>query len=233
MMQPDLSTRIAGIFHGPIANPWADKAPTAIHKTPVHGPQQIDFDGFTRDAQADLTVHGGADKAIHHYASDHYRLWQDEAEMPLTSVPAAFGENIASLGLTEDTLCIGDILRLGTAVVQISQGRQPCWKLGHYTGNTRMPYLFQKTGRTGWYYRVLEPGTAQTGDEITLMERRQPDWTVQRVTRARLTRKVSPEDAAVLAQMEDLAAGWRAAFTRMAEGDTGEDTRARLIGARD
>ncbi|MFV1441764.1 MOSC domain-containing protein [Phaeobacter sp. JH60H1] len=190
----------------------------------------IDINGFTGDSQADLTVHGGADKAIHHYASEHYRLWQDEAELPPTAVPAAFGENIASYGLTEDTLCIGDILRLGSAVVQISQGRQPCWKLGLYTQNKRMPYLFQKTGRTGWYYRVLEPGAAQRHDEIRLIERRHPEWTVHRVTHARLTRKITAGEAASLADLADLAAGWRAAFARMAGGDAGEDTSARLGG---
>ncbi|WP_374015642.1 MOSC domain-containing protein [Phaeobacter sp. A36a-5a] len=230
MTRPDLSAPIAGIFHGAVHSPWADKPPTAIHKSPVAGSQMIDINGFTGNSQADLTVHGGADKAIHHYASEHYRLWQDEAELPPTAVPAAFGENIASYGLTEDTLCIGDILRLGSAVVQISQGRQPCWKLGLYTQNKRMPYLFQKTGRTGWYYRVLEPGAVQTHDEIRLIERRHPEWTVHRVTHARLTRKITAGEAASLADLADLAAGWRAAFARMAGGDTGEDTSARLGG---
>ncbi|MFS4583520.1 MOSC domain-containing protein [Phaeobacter sp. C3_T13_0] len=228
MTQPDLSTRITGVFHGAVRTPWEDKPPSAIHKSPVTGPQTIDFDGFTGDAQADPTVHGGVDKAIHHYASDHYRLWKNEAEISHTATPASFGENIASFGMTEDTLCIGDILRLGTATVQISQGRQPCWKLGLYTGNKRMPYLFQKTGRTGWYYRVLEPGTAQTEGEIRLIERRHPDWSVRRVTQARLTRKILPEQASVLADMSDLAAGWRSAFAGMTGGNSSENTSARL-----
>ncbi|APG49067.1 MOSC domain-containing protein [Phaeobacter porticola] len=231
MTLPDLSTRIDGIFHGSVQSPWPDQPASAIHKTRVDGIQRIDIEGFIGDLQADLTVHGGVDKAIHHYASDHYGLWQREGEIPSTVTPAAFGENIASVGMTEDTLCIGDILRLGTATVQISQGRQPCWKLGRYSENKKMPYLFQKTGRTGWYYRVLEPGAAQTHDEIRLIERRNPGWSVQRVTQARLTRKVSADDAGFLAEMDDLAAGWRNAFARMACGDTDEDTTARLTGS--
>ena len=91
-----------------------------------------------------------------------------------------------------------------------------------------MPYMFQETGRTGWYYRVLEPGRVAPGDLIALAERRHADWTVKRVTRARLTRRVSPSDAETLANIEGLAPGWRAAFARMASGIAHEDITARL-----
>ncbi len=151
--------------------------------------------------------------------------------MPGDTVPAAFGENISTRGLSEENLCIGDILRLGSAVVQISQGRQPCWKVSAHTSNDKMAYLFQKTGRTGWYYRVLETGTASAGNSVSLIERRHPDWSVLRVTAARLTRRVSKWDAAVLAELPELAGGWQSAFARMASGDLTEDTRARLSGA--
>ncbi|MBO9449863.1 MOSC domain-containing protein [Tropicibacter sp. R16_0] len=230
MTLPDLSAEIGGIFLGRVQDRWDGKPPSAIQKDQTLGRQAITLTGFSDDAQADLTVHGGEDKAIHHYASDHYAAWQNEGQMAAGTKPAAFGENIATTELTEENLCIGDILKLGTATVQISQGRQPCWKLGLYTGNEKMPYLFQKTGRTGWYYRVLETGTAEAGDRITLIERRNPDWSVLHVTRARLTRRVSPEEAQALAELTDLAIGWRQAFARMAGGDTEEDTSARLAG---
>ncbi|SPJ30840.1 MOSC domain-containing protein [Falsiruegeria mediterranea] len=230
MTLPDLSAEIGGIFLGSIQGRWEGKPPSAIQKDQAFGRQAITLTGFSDDAQADLTVHGGEDKAIHHYALDHYAAWKNEGQMAAGTKPAAFGENIATTGLTEENLCIGDILKLGTATVQISQGRQPCWKLGLHTGNEKMPYLFQKTGRTGWYYRVLETGTAAAGDRITLIERRNPDWSVLRVTRARLTRRVSPEEAQALAELTDLAIGWRQAFARMAGGDTKEDTSARLAG---
>lgn len=228
MTLPELSTVIGGIFLGCVTNRWEAKPPSAIQKDRVSGRQVISLTGFSDDAQADLTVHGGAEKAIHHYAQDHYADWQREGQLPPGAEPAAFGENISTTGLTEENLCIGDILRLGTAIVQISQGRQPCWKLGLHTGNERMPYLFQKTGRTGWYYRVLETGEVEAGDRITLIERRNPDWSVQHVTRARLTRRVSRMDAEALANLTDLAPGWRQAFARVAMGDVNEDTRARL-----
>ncbi|MFA3916134.1 MOSC domain-containing protein [Ruegeria hyattellae] len=230
MTLPELSAEIGGIFLGSVQDRWEEKPPSAIQKDRVSGRQAITLTGFLEDAQADLTVHGGEEKAIHNYALDHYAAWQSEGHMAAGAVPAAFGENITTTGLTEENLCISDILTLGTATVQISQGRQPCWKLGLHTGNEKMPYLFQKTGRTGWYYRVLKTGVADAGNRITLTERRNPNWSVLRVTRARLTRRVSREDAEALADLADLTPGWRQAFARMAEGERKEGTRERLVG---
>ena len=227
-MTPNLSSRIKGLFVGKVADRWPGKPPSAIQKDAATGQQDIGTHGFVQDAQADLEVHGGADKAIHHYAFDHYAAWQAEGLIPDGTLPAAFGENISTIGLTEDTLCIGDILKLGSATVQISQGRQPCWKLGLHTGQDKMPYLFQKTGRTGWYYRVLDGGAVSVGDSITLLERPQPNWSVRQVTQARLTKRIAPSQAAQLADMPELAEGWRAAFARMAAGQLKEDTSKRL-----
>lgn len=231
MTHPSLSSRIDGVFIGKISNRWEGRDPSAIGKTLVSGPQDINEFGFVVDEQADRENHGGADKAIHHYAADHYCDWITEGEIPAGTTPAAFGENIATTGLTEWTLCIGDKLRLGTAIVQISQGRQPCWKVSEHTKNKRMAYLFQKTSRTGWYYRVLEAGVAGAGDQVTLLERTQPNWSVARVTSARLTRRVSLQDAEALATLPELADGWRLAFRRMAEGNHHEDTSSRRKGS--
>jgi MOSC domain-containing protein YiiM len=231
MTTPELSAEIGGIFLGKVQDRWEGKAPSAIQKDQASGSQAISLTGFSEDAQADLTVHGGEEKAIHHYAQDHYAAWQSEGHMVQGAMPAAFGENITTSGLTEENLCIGDILKLGTATVQISQGRQPCWKLGLHTGNEMMPYLFQKTGRTGWYYRVLETGAVEAGARISLIERPHPQWSVLRVTRARLTRRASREEAEALADLADLAPGWRQAFARMAAGEAKEDTAARLLGS--
>lgn len=221
---------IDGLFCGSVQARWPGKAPSAIQKNVVDGPQTITPTGFFNDAQADLTVHGGQDKAIHHYAADHYPTWKDEGQMDADTVPAAFGENISTIGLTEKAVCIGDTLRLGTAIVQVSQGRQPCWKLNAHTGRPTMAPLFQKTGRTGWYYRVLETGSVSVGDSITLLERPNPDWTVQTVTMARLTYQIDTAGARTLSVLPELAGGWRDAFAKMAEGKAKEDTSARLKG---
>ncbi|WP_281856959.1 MOSC domain-containing protein [Litoreibacter halocynthiae] len=225
-----MTVRIDGLFFGKVAQRWDGRDPSAIGKIPVTGYHEINEFGFVSDEQADLKNHGGHDKAIHHYATDHYADWIAEGEVPDGTKPATFGENIASFGMTEKMLCIGDTLRLGTAVVQVSQGRQPCWKVSAHTTNKNMAYLFQKTGRTGWYYRVLESGIAGVGDTVSLLDRTQPDWTVERVTTARLTRRVSEADAIILAVMPELADGWRSAFSKMANGDFGENTSHRLTG---
>ncbi len=230
MALPKLKTTIENIFLGAKQDFWPGKAPSAIHKTVAYGAQTVEINGFIADEQADLAVHGGADKAIHHYAAEHYPFWCDNGHLPAATTPAAFGENISTLGLTEQDVCIGDIFEMGSAVLQISQGRQPCWKLNAYTDNKQMTSLFLKTGFTGWYYRVLTPGMAEKGDMMHLTDRPQDSWTVERVTRARLTKQVSKEDALYLAKMPELAEGWRTAFAKFAEGNKAEDTSARLNG---
>jgi len=225
----NLSATIEALFIGAVEDRWPGKPPSAIGKRRTEGRLEIGPTGFVRDEQADLEAHGGLEKAIHHYPGDHYAAWRDELGRDDLHA-GGFGENLSTIGLTEETLCIGDVLSLGTATVQVSQGRQPCWKLAAHSGEERMAYLFQKTGRTGWYYRVLEPGHVKPGDAIALVERRCPGWTVKRVTLARLTRRIDAADAAVLARMPELYPGWREAFARMAAGLTDEDTSARLKG---
>ena len=233
MVSKTVSTTIDGLFFGKIEARWEGRPPSAIGKTTVDGLRQIKANGFVEDAQADLDNHGGAEKAIHHYPSDHYAAWMAEGVIPEGTVPAAFGENISAYGLTEDTVCIGDVFQFGSAIVQISQGRQPCWKVAEHTSNSRMAYLFQKTGRTGWYYRIIENGKAGRSSEIRLLERPLPDWTVKRVTQARLFRNPTPSEAETLANLPELAQDWRGAFAKMAGGDTEEDTSRRLQGLPD
>src|SRR3546814_13835997 len=112
--------------------------PSAIAKDCVRGPRAVGALGIAGDEQADLTVHGGPDKAIHHYPRDHYPFWAETlGGHPLLAAPGAFGENISTRGLIESTACLGDRYRLGSALIEIRQGRQPCWKRGATSGNPR------------------------------------------------------------------------------------------------
>ncbi|MGB3279108.1 MAG: MOSC domain-containing protein [Pseudorhodobacter sp.] len=217
------------IFAGQVEELWPGRPPSAIRKKPVADRAEISELGLTVDAQADLSVHGGLDKALHHYPSEHYENWCAELDRR-DLCPGSFGENFSTFGLTEKTACIGDIFEIGSAKVQISQGRQPCWKLNAHTSEDRMAFLFQKTGRTGWYYRVLERGAVAPDDTMKLIERINPGWSVEQVTRARLTKKIALSDAAYLAALPQLAEGWRRAFGQMACGDLNEDTGPRLKG---
>src|SRR3546814_4948632 len=106
-----------------------------------------------------------------------------DLDSPLLRVPGAFGENISTRGLDEDNVCLGDRFELGTALLEVSQGRQPCWKLNDRFGVPDMVRRVQSSGRTGWYYRVLRPGTARAGDPPRLDSRPHPDWPLRRLNR--------------------------------------------------
>ncbi|WP_156842662.1 MOSC domain-containing protein [Novosphingobium aquimarinum] len=159
-----------------------DGTPSAIAKAPAKGPVRVTRLGLEGDAQADLAVHGGPDKAVHHYPHDHYSWWGEAiGAHPLLATPGAFGENVSTEGLTEETVAIGDVYRLGSALVEVSHGRQPCFKLDARFGRRDILSNVVGSRRSGWYYRVLEEGAVEAGDALDLVERPWPDWTVARV----------------------------------------------------
>ncbi len=159
------------------ARPFRDDERSAIGKLPVAGAVAVDAMGLAGDEQADRTVHGGIDKAIHHYPADHYDWWRGHlGDAPLLDAPGAFGENISTAGLDEENVFLGDRFRLGSALVEVTQARQPCWKLDHRFGTKGVMVQVVKTRRTGWYYRVLEPGAVRAGDALDLVERPYPGW---------------------------------------------------------
>jgi MOSC domain-containing protein YiiM len=185
---------------------------SAIAKQPVEGPVRVGFLGLEGDEQADRKHHGGPDKALHHYAFDHYAGWAEHlGDHPLLAAPGGFGENISTLGLTEEQVLLGDRFRLGTALIEVSHGRQPCWKLGHRFGYAPLAAKIVQNLRSGWYYRVLEEGVVQAGDRLELVERGLEAWPVSRLFHVliggghKADRSVLPE----LAAQPLLAQTWR------------------------
>lgn len=176
---------IEALLTGRAAPLGQDGAVSGIAKLPASGPLWLAVDGLRGDEQGDRQYHGGPEKALHHYASEHYPHWLarfgDAA--PLRG-PGAFGENIATLGMTEHSVHVGDVYRIGGALVQVSQGRQPCWKLNLRFGQPDAARAVQESGLTGWYYRVLRPGWIAPGDLIELQERPLPDWPLARLIAA-------------------------------------------------
>ncbi|WP_114391978.1 MOSC domain-containing protein [Oleisolibacter albus] len=209
-------------------------APSSIAtRVPAAGPVQAGPLGLAGDAVGDGTVHGGPDKAIHFYPRDHYDRWAAEQPpmAPLLAAPGAFGENLSARGLGEADVCLGDIVRAGSALLQLTQSRQPCWKLGVRFGLPALPRLVQKTGRTGWYYRVLESGAIGPGDPLTLVDRPNPGWTLPRTLRLLYVDMLDPEALATLAALPGISAGLaRTARTRL-ETLAVEDWSRRLDGA--
>ena len=226
----NISGQITGLFVGKPEELWPDKPPSAIRKRPVDGLVGITTMGLEGDRQADLKVHGGAEKAIHHYPGDHMPFWQQMFPQDTHRfVPGCFGENISTTGLTEYTLCLGDILSMGSATVQVCQGRQPCWKLNALLENKQMAAQFQKTLKTGWYYRVLEQGTVQKGDTMLLLQRPNPNWSLARVIEARFRPSLDKAAMEELVSINALSENWRTAFRNKLANKT-ENTDARLEG---
>lgn len=143
--------------------------PSAFVKQPVIGSHWVQMTGLVGDQQADLIHHGGFDKAICVYPLEHYSFFAEKLLKPV-SVPA-FGENFSVRGLLESKVCIGDIYEIGEALLQVSQPRQPCFKLGSRHNNPQLPILVLESGLTGFYFRVLKPGFVSVGQTLKLHSR--------------------------------------------------------------
>ena len=198
------------------AKPLARGEDSAIDKRPVLGTATIRCEGLLGDRQADRRVHGGPHMALHAYPSEHFAFWLEQfggAHHRLPS-PGSFGENLTLEGLAETDVAIGDRFRLGSALIEVSMGRQPCWKLDAHL-RRRVVATVLETGKAGWYFRVLEEGVAEAGDTLHLAERRAPEWSVALVTRTILGPEPDRADLEALADLEPLAPVWRERAARL------------------
>jgi MOSC domain-containing protein YiiM len=207
----------------------ASGALSAIDKQKAQGPLPVGPLGFEGDEQADRRHHGGPHKAIHAYAISHFPAWIDELpERAERFRPGAFGENLAVKGASESDFCLGDRWRIGSALVEVSQGRQPCWKLNLRFDVPDMARRVQDTGRTGWYFRVIEPGVVAAGDRGALVSRINPAWSLARVSHLLYHDRMNKPALAELAVVTGLPESWRRlAQARLASGKT-EDWSRRI-----
>lgn len=217
---------------GKVAPLGARRAPSGIAKSSVQSVLSLTELGFSGDEQGDRVRHGGPEKAVHHYPFDHYAMWAKEiGHHAMLKQPGAFGENLSTEGMTEETVAIGDVFRLGSATIEMSQGRQPCWKLNERFGRSDMAKSVQTSGRTGWYYRVLTGGEVAPGDTLTLIDRPFPDWTVARVWRVFYIDTLNRRELEAIAELPALAEGWRTHAARRLQTNRVEDWTKRLTGA--
>lgn len=156
-----------------------DSVSTSIFKSRVEGPVMVRRLNIDGDRQADLSVHGGIDKAVYCYPAEHYEAWQSELGRELEL--GAFGENLSVTGLLEDTLRINDVLAVGEAVLQVTEPRFPCFKLGIKLGDEKMVQRFQQSGRCGFYCRVIKEGSIEAGQTVDVIERDASRPTIVRV----------------------------------------------------
>ena len=183
---------------------------TGIFKEPVKGRiklRKLNLDG---DKQADLTVHGGLDKALYAYPAEHYDYWKER--LPKMKLPwGMFGENLTTEGLLEDQVNIGDVFRIGSSEVVVTQPRMPCYKLGVKFGRMDIIRQFMDSKLTGIYFRVLKEGEIGAGDAIEPIGRDENSVTVKDIVRL----ATGKADIAILrraVQIEALAEGWRQEF---------------------
>ena len=163
----------------PINVNWRGKQiTTGIYKFPVEGPVYLDSDSVREDIIADRRVHGGSDKACYLFSADHYPYWQ-EKYAGLEWDWGMFGENLTVEGLNEESVYLGDIYEIGTALVEVSQPREPCFKLGIRFGNQGILRQFIDHGYPGTYVRILRQGQVTAGDSFRLVERPEPSISIR------------------------------------------------------
>ncbi|HYI92210.1 MAG TPA: MOSC domain-containing protein [Bryobacteraceae bacterium] len=183
---------------------------TSIFKTPVTGTRRVDRLNIEGDQQSDLRVHGGIHKAVYVYPSEHYEYWREQ--LPDETMPwGMFGENLTTTGLIESDVCIGDRLRVGSAVLQVTQPRMPCFKLALRFGRPDMVKRFWKSGRSGFYVSVIEEGVLEPGSTIERIPTTEPLITVAELVR--LYRDPDPPRERILTALEtSLAGSWKTEF---------------------
>ena len=204
------SARLNSVQVGRIAPLGPQGVPSAIIKSQIDGPVAVTRLGLAGDEQADLTVHGGPEKAVYGYAAAHYPAWTaDHPEHAALFVAGGVGENLTIDGWVERDLCVGDVHRIGTARLQVCQPRQPCSKFVLRFADSKLAKAMVRNGRAGWYYRVIEAGVLTGGDAVELVDRPNPDfafdWLVEIVNRRRAT----PDEFASMARMEGIASDLR------------------------
>lgn len=183
---------------------------TGIFKEPVTGPVALRRLNVAGDAQADLNVHGGPDKAVYAYPSEHYDGWETTLGRELLA--GAFGENLTTEGLIEDRVFIGDEYRIGTARVIVTQPRLPCYKLGIRFGDPKMVKMFLKARRPGIYFAVLEEGVVEAGDPIELVQADERRISIVDMLTLIFTKKPAASDLERIIAIPRLAAVWQTEF---------------------
>lgn len=186
---------------------------TAVFKEPVTGPVWVRRHNLDGDGQADRRVQGGPDQAVYVYPFEHYAFWARVLGRDDLS-PGFFGENLTVTGLPEDDVTIGDVLRVGGAVLEVSQPRTPCYKLGLRAGSADFPARFAESLRCGFYLRVLMEGRVQAGDAVARIAHGEGGMSVREVFRLKTDAAADPGTLARAARLPALAASWRASFEK-------------------
>jgi MOSC domain-containing protein YiiM len=204
------SASVVSIHIGRVAPLGPDGVPSAFVKQAVSGPIAIARLGLIGDEQADLTVHGGEEKAVYGYGFANYAAWR--AELPKHRdmlTPGGFGENLAVDGMIEADICVGDVHGIGTSRLQVCQPRQPCFKFALRFDDKFMPKAMVRNGRSGWYYRVVEPGVVSAGDPVRLLDRPNAEFPFPRLVEIINHGNATLDELKAMRDMPGLASNWQ------------------------
>lgn len=189
---------------------------TGIYKYPVSSSLHVSTIQLDGDGQADLTVHGGADKALCVYPEEHYAHWEQVLGQKMEA--GTFGENLTVRGLLENEVCIGDTYAIGEVIVQVSQPRQPCHKLAKRLEWVDATLQVQETGLTGYYFRVLTEGVISKNSKVRLLAKDEAGVTVAYANQIKYHEKTNIEAAQRIVEIQALSASWKQSFLkRLAE----------------
>jgi MOSC domain-containing protein YiiM len=203
--------KILSVQTGKVAPLGPDDVPSGIVKLPRSDRVDVTPLGLEGDEIADLSVHGGPDKAVYGYAVSRYPAWAAEFPGLASSFRGgAMGENLTIAGMDETDLCVGDVHAIGTALLQACQPRQPCFKFALRHENVLLPKAMVRSGFSGWYYRVIRPGALGPGDAVILHERPHPDFVFSRLTQIVYHGEASRDELVRMTKMQGLARQWRA-----------------------
>ena len=207
---------ITALYSGTVNFLEPDGDKTGIYKSPIEK-ACIDLNGIIGDVQVDKRFHGGPEKALHQFALTSYQtIIEQFPDLKGIAIPGSIGENLNSDNLNDSNVCIGDTYKLGSILIQVSQPRRPCWKINHKFDVSQLAKFIAQQHITGWYYRVLEPGNVQIGDNITLVDHHKNSLTVEELSRITLEHRPNPEALHNAIECPGLSHQWQSGLIQRA-----------------
>jgi MOSC domain-containing protein YiiM len=203
---------------------------TAIDKQPIETDLYLSFKGLAGDQCADQRHHGGFDRALHQYPTEHYRYWQNKYKQSNDWLPSGMGENLSSEGMTEDNVFLGDQYLWGGAIIEVSQPRSPCFKLNKRWGIDTISIDMQATSYCGWLYRVIQPGMVSVNEPLKLVERPFNAMTVRAVCEIFFGDPLNMDKLVKLTEQKALSESWKEKIELRLSNHCVENWRFRLLG---
>jgi MOSC domain-containing protein YiiM len=207
-----MQTKISGVFVGKPKKFGDEGGLSGYRKTDPGKPVKVFFESLEGDQVHNLKFHGGVDRVVHQFPNEHYAfLMEHFPQIKKKLVPSSYGENISASKMTEENVCIGDIYRVGTALLQVTEPRSPCQAINVHFETPNVMQVLLKHKKIGWLYRVLEEGQFYVGDDITLQERPQALWSVDLLIDVILLQKQKVDESLIRewSQSELFSKRWR------------------------